>query len=368
MTIPSSYPAIQEALLEALREHGGTLTTTDAYPAVTAKFPGITDEDLLEKTDTGKPKWINRIQFARQQLIDLGKVDGTQRGIWKLVESSPIADTRSGQAEGAPRETTSDDHSAAALIDRLATTSHDSQKPSAFEEAVAAIFTALGFHSESIGGSGDTDVLVQAILGHEDYSAVVDCKTTAKGSIANSSINWPAIRDHKQKHGATYAAVVATSFASGNLVKFAADFGVGLIEVQLLTDALRLHERTPFSLLDLEALFSLPASEAIVELQERSLQHDRRLAIGKRVLDQFEAWAATQPDILPIEASTLRGVLLASSDPLVRGATIEELADVLVLLTTEPVAILRKTPTGSLALSTSAYGARQRLQALTSRI
>lgn len=363
MTIPSSYPEIQQALLTALREHGGVLTTTEAYPAVTAKFPGITPEDLLEKTETGKRKWINRIQFARQQLIDQGLVDGSQRGIWKLREATSEPPPPAPTPEP-PDVDSGPSVSQATIVEQLRSACHESKAPTQFEIAVSDAFSVLGFGVEQIGGSGDTDVLVRAILGDRSYSAVIDCKTSGKESIANSAINWPAINEHRQKHDATYAAVIGSKFASGNLQKFASDFDVRLIEVPRLIEVLEVHAKSPLTLLDLETLFAEDAGKAQDTLSAAARRRARSATITWTVLELLEAWAMTTPANLPVDAPTLRGALLSSSGADLSTVTLQELSEVLGLLTAEPLAVLKSNEHGAYSLTTSVHGARQRFEAL----
>lgn len=77
---------IEIPLLEALVHLGGRAKSRDVYPLVTAKFPGLTPEELEERLDCGNNKWINRIQWVRQHLIEAGEMESPERGIWAITE------------------------------------------------------------------------------------------------------------------------------------------------------------------------------------------------------------------------------------------------------------------------------------------
>jgi len=61
-------------------ELGGQGKTTEIYPLVTKKFPGITDDDLAEVILNGESKWINRIRWVRQNLTAKGEIDNPSQG------------------------------------------------------------------------------------------------------------------------------------------------------------------------------------------------------------------------------------------------------------------------------------------------
>jgi len=81
-----SLKQIEAPLLEVLLEIGGQGRPKEVYPLVTKKFPQIRDEDLAETLQSGANKWTNRIQWARQRLIEKGEIDSPARGIWRITE------------------------------------------------------------------------------------------------------------------------------------------------------------------------------------------------------------------------------------------------------------------------------------------
>ncbi len=77
---------IEVPLLEALIEIGGEGRPRDIYPLVTKRFPKLSDEELKETVKDGKNRWTNRIQFARQSLVEKGQIDRSVKGIWKITD------------------------------------------------------------------------------------------------------------------------------------------------------------------------------------------------------------------------------------------------------------------------------------------
>lgn len=121
--------------------------------------------------------------------------------------------------------------SASKLAKELREAQHDTKNPDRFEAAVAAAFQSLGFDTEHIGGSGDADVVAEAMLGEDTYSLVLDAKTCQKGAT-RSGINYDPLKSHQEQHEADYAVVVAPGFSQGDTVQHAIGRGVGLMTTE----------------------------------------------------------------------------------------------------------------------------------------
>ncbi len=78
---------IELPLLQALVDLGGKGRPRDVYPLVTKRFPQLTAEEQEERFENypSTRKWTNLVQWVRQRLVDLGQIDGSQRGIWRLT-------------------------------------------------------------------------------------------------------------------------------------------------------------------------------------------------------------------------------------------------------------------------------------------
>jgi restriction endonuclease Mrr len=203
VAIPSSRDVkLWLALLHELDLAGGTATPRALYPKMLAYFPDFTSADLVQRDKTGSNTWQNRIQWARQHLVDRGFIDRSQHAMWTLSPSgrqwltshwrgtdadygkvakpatvtksmsSPAAKPKpdphqtrpSGSAKQVPLElpqvgpiTLLDP--VEELCQRLQRSQRQSNSPQTFEEDLVTAFAMLGFVARHIGGSGDTDIL-----------------------------------------------------------------------------------------------------------------------------------------------------------------------------------------------------------------
>ena len=77
---------IEIPLLEELEKRGGEAQPREIYPKVTNRFTQITQVDLNLTTKQGGSLWENRIQFARQKLVEKGEIDKSTRGMWRITD------------------------------------------------------------------------------------------------------------------------------------------------------------------------------------------------------------------------------------------------------------------------------------------
>lgn len=173
-----------------------------------------------------------------------------------------------------------------ALADELRAAALDSQSPTRFEKAIAKAFTFLGLEAHHIGGPGNTDVIVE--LGVGSVSAgrgMVDAKSSASGTIGEKLINFQALKEHRNKHSATVAAVVGPAFQDGRLREWAVNEDVALVTVEQLVTALRRQLVTPLSPDELANMFVPEGGWS--ELERTWSSYDRRNQLLSLVVNCF---------------------------------------------------------------------------------
>ena len=103
---------IQPVLLQILQEQGA-IAAQEAVEQVTLRFQGqLTAADLTATLKDGRTlRWVNRVHWARMDLVHSGKIDGSERGIWKLTEAGAVSHrpTANRPSPSAEQEVTSAD-------------------------------------------------------------------------------------------------------------------------------------------------------------------------------------------------------------------------------------------------------------------
>ena len=90
------------------------------------------------------------------------------------------------------------------IIQNLKDTQNRSDSPNEYEIVLTDAFKFLGFQAKTIGGKGDTDVLLTANIGKKSYKVDVDGKTSKNEKISDAQINWLSLKDHKEKNNSNF--------------------------------------------------------------------------------------------------------------------------------------------------------------------
>ena len=142
------------------------------------------------------------------------------------------------------------------LADEIRAASTDSQNPDRLEFAVRDAFQFLGFDAEKLGGSGKTDVLVEALLGRDDsYTVAIDAKTVGAGSLGDGQVDWVTLDEHKRQHSADYSMLVGPNPSGKRLMNRAVGQLVAVLSTDQLADLCIQHADAPLGLQDYRAHF-----------------------------------------------------------------------------------------------------------------
>ncbi len=165
---------VEVPLLAAIENLGGATKPRDLYPVVAAEFPQLTPEELaqtLESSPTTR-KWWNLVQWVRQSLVDLGELDGSTRGVWKITDAGRARLKRERDKPTRPPVVKATDISIRDLafanrdeVKRRLLTELKNLSPTQFEHFCRVFLQHLGFESLTVtrkSGDGGID-------GHGDF-------------------------------------------------------------------------------------------------------------------------------------------------------------------------------------------------------
>lgn len=206
------------------------------------------------------------------------------------------------------------------LVNELREAAVDSSNPDRFERAVTAAFAFLGFEAAWLGGAGKTDVMLDAQLAqNESYRVIVDCKTSASGSVSDQQIDWTTLQEHQTKHSADYVAVVAPNPSGKRLFERATSNRVTIISSDQLAEICRQHAAAPLGFVSYRKMFEYDGAfdgEATSEDAEEWLRLTELartvLGIARERAPRFGRLTAR--DLYLIVASTSEGDAITSED------------------------------------------------------
>ncbi|MFF5188187.1 restriction endonuclease [Streptomyces sp. NPDC000345] len=221
---------------------------------------------------------VERVDWQRFRVTAAGRSFAKRLTLQLPVEAVPEKTDPSEHVD-APRTPASE--TVIAQLRQYGNVGTDSRE---FEEAVGRAFAFLGFKAEHLGGAGRTDVLCIAQLAAKDrYRIIVDAKSSGNGQVAESSVKFDALRDHKRKHKADHVVVVGPEFAP-RLKNWAAENEVILLRIEDLATLLDHHSRNPMPLTELRDVFSRVDTFSD-DLTERYQALERRSLLMRRIID-----------------------------------------------------------------------------------
>ena len=308
----------------------------------------VTDDKRLEVTAAGR-SLLSQLALYEPPLASISP---ESRSRTDLEQPTPVgldsgALTPEGKPDASPATTpgTVDATAGQALARELRLAVVDSSDHTRFESAVRDAFEFLGFRAEQLGGSGKTDVLLDAPRGkNHSYRVTVDAKTVgssgaSKGQLKDPQVDWPTLQEHRTKHGADYSLLVGPDPTGDRIFSRAQEFGVAVISADELAQLCLQHEELPLGLADYKGLFvtggavDMSSTDEIfeAEIRRRGLAEAtcrtlitecanvgpmsvRDLWLTLRYQDPEQSWAADEvDDVLRTLASKLVGVIEIAS-------------------------------------------------------
>ncbi len=156
----------------------------------------------------------------------------------------------------------------------------------AFETAIRDAFRAMGFNAETIGGAGNTDVLVRwRDEAGSELTAIVEAKSRSTGSITHSDISDVALETHKSRHGALFAAVVGPDFSGDTIKNMAAKREWSLVDAERLGTLVECAIEYGLRPHELGRLFQVP--NGFSEIEDLISQRRRELNVLSLVVAQL---------------------------------------------------------------------------------
>lgn len=254
--------------------------------------------------------------------------------------------------EGEKSKSVSDENTGIdSLLNEIRLASKDSTNPRRFEEAVSTAFELLGFKSELLGYSGNTDILIQSPTSPKFmYKVAVDTKSTYSGPVTENQINFDTIKEHRKKHNANFSLIVGREFVSKRLIERSIKHSVALLNIEQLEILIKLHQQIPLKSDTYKKLFSQNGLININVINEDRLRIEREGKIMQSIVhhltDESED-SITEGIIQPRELY----LLLKYSNIITPAATIEEIKQILEFLASPLIDCVRYTKDGYYAVS-----------------
>jgi predicted transcriptional regulator len=236
------------------------------------------------------------------------------------------------------------------LLNEIRLSSRDSSNPNRFEKALKEAFALLGFKADWLGGSGKTDILLQAPTSPKyAYAVAVDAKTTYSGGITESQINFDTLVDHRKKHNADFSVVVGREFQGERLIERAIKHGVALLDIEKLESLIKMHREVPLKSDSYKKIFvqkGIVNTQVIEEDRSRIIRDGKLLQIIMKCLFEESEDPVTEGIMQPREIY----LILKNQIKLKPLPSIEEITQMLEFLSSPLIGCIDSTKEGYFAL------------------
>ena len=235
----------------------------------------------------------------------------------------------------------------------------------AFEEAIADIFRFMGFNSERVGGSGDTDVIARWKDNKgKIFTAIVDGKSKSNGKVSHSDISDIAIDTHKEKNNADFVGIVGPGFSGDTIQNHSMKKSYALITGDQLSEIAQAAESIGLSPQEISLIFQVPDGSS--QLDELIIFKQRELDIISVVISRLNQEQEILGGLSP------RDLFFMSRETNI-SPSLNELLDVVEILSNPAIGALRVATEARAAENTTyvlndAKKAANRLRALATTI
>lgn len=299
---------------------------------------------------------VDRIDWQRFRVTSLGKKFASllslQRDATDTTQEVKGVDSASGRQRW---------HILTEIVRDLKKFSEDGNESKAFEATVGKAFRFMGFDTDHLGGSGQTDVVAHARLAPADrYRIIIDAKSSSNGVVAESAVNFNVLKDHKKKHSADHVVVVAPDFAN-RLKDWAVNNGVILLRADDLAAMLAQHAIRPVSLIDLRDTFTRVDTQKD-DIFERYQSLERRSSLMRKIME-LTFQEAVDEDPVAAGSITLENIIYALRKELSPRPSNDEIRETLDFLSSPFVAALEENK-GRYKLADSPHNVSLRLYGL----
>jgi hypothetical protein len=251
-------------------------------------------EAALFGLNTDKCRWIAGFLLSTGLIEEprYGSLKATPRGAELAVEL-PLADTPTSQvvhSDMAPSNQALKNHQLRMkdVFVRLSREPLAGGEGSgrAFENAIRDTFLALGFEARAVGGSGETDVLVQWHDSHGSrLTAIVEAKSRSTGHVTHTDVSDVAIETHKNRHKAGLVAIVGPGFSGDTIKNMAGQKGWALLDAERLGTLAEASIALGLRPGEVGGLFQVP--NGLSDLEDLIAARGRELEIVSFMLSKF---------------------------------------------------------------------------------
>ncbi len=239
----------------------------------------------------------------------------------------------------------------------------NSENSESLKKLLQKVFNFLGFEASIVLEGEVSFILAKALLDYKTYNLIVDAKLSdKKGEKIQKYEHWNELSKVKEETKANYPVIISPDFDYDKLSRKTDKNKVILFELKWLRDLIEEHDKLPFSLSNLESIFSADNSvnDNIFKLFEKRKILYNKIKLIKTIINLLHENSGKK---LYLNVESLTKIINQKNDKhpgfkIVQEHEVEEITKIFSL---EPFNIIQKTEMGSVILNFKPELAKERL-------
>jgi len=225
------------------------------------------------------------------------------------------------------------------------------------------VFEFFGFET-SIVLEGETSfILAKGLLDYKTYNLIIDAKLPDKKSEKIQKYkHWNELSKAKEKTESDYSVIISPDFDYDKLSRKTDRNRVLLFELRWLNDLIKKHDKLPFSLNNLESIFSAdnPVKKNIFELFEKRKIFYNKIKLINIIIKVLHENSGKK---LYLNIESLTKIINQKNDEYYGFKKVQEheVEKIIKIFSLEPFNIIQKTEMGSIILNFKPELAKERL-------
>jgi len=239
----------------------------------------------------------------------------------------------------------------------------NSEDNESLKKLLQKVFEFLGFETSTVLEGEVSFILAKALLDYKTYNLIVDAKLSDKKSEKVQKYeHWNELSKVKEETKSDYPVIISPDFDYGKLSRKTDKNKVILFELRWLCDLIEEHDKLPFSLSNLQSIFSANNSvkDNIFRLFEKRKKLYNKIKLINIIINLLHENSGKK---LYLNVESLTKIINQKIDAHIGFKKVQEyeVEEITKIFSLEPFNIIQKTEMGSILLNFKPELAKERL-------
>jgi len=239
----------------------------------------------------------------------------------------------------------------------------NSEDNDSLKKLLQKVFEFLGFETSTVLEGKASFILAKALLDYKTYNLIIDAKLSdEKSEKIQKYEHWSELSKVKEETKSNYSVIISPNFDYDKLHRKTDKNKVMLFELRWLCDLIEEHDKLPFSLSNLDLIFSADNSvkNNIFKLFEKRKILYNKIKLINIIINLLHKNSGKKPYL---NVESLTKIINQKTDACIGFKRVQEyeVEEIIKIFSLEPFNIIQKTEMESIILNFKPELAKERL-------